>query len=91
MNYGKRFILIDSLSTFALYKTGDEITRFAEMLIDIMNLYDNGNIIILFNIAEDLVKNKYIMDIALHADGIINFLKCAKKYSREVVDSKVLT
>jgi len=82
-----KFILIDSLSTIALYKQESEIAELTKKLIGI----NDDNLLILFNVAEDLVKKPYIKDITSQADEVINVLNCVKKYSREIINSGILT
>lgn len=82
-----KFVLIDSLSTVALYKDGSEVEELAKNLIGI----NDDNLLILLNIAEDLVKKQYVKDITSYADEVINLLSCVEKYSRDVVGPHVLT
>jgi len=86
-----RFVLIDSLTTFALYKNNSEITKLAEILINVRNKDDDENLLVLFNVVEELVKKKCIQDITLHIDEVINVLSCAEKYSQEIINHDLLT
>jgi KaiC/GvpD/RAD55 family RecA-like ATPase len=87
----KKFILIDSLTTLALYKSSYDITRLSEMLIDIIRENTNENSVLLFNVAEDLRDKEFIKDIVLHTDEVINVLNSANQYSRNIVGSNYLT
>lgn len=66
---GKKFIFIDSLSTFALHKPISEILRFSEFLM--RTVKDRKDIVLVFNVAKDLSNKKFIQDVVAHADKII--------------------
>lgn len=86
-----KFILIDSLSTIALYKKESEISKFTEKLTDLIKKDNSDNLLILFNVAEDLVKKPYIKKITSHADEVINVLNQVEDYSRDVINPGNLT
>jgi len=86
-----KFIYVDSLTTVALYKNTSEIKRLTEILMDIINNNDFGNVLIVLNVAEDLSKKKFVKDISNYADEIVNILECDKKYSRDILESSVCT
>ena len=66
---GKKFIFIDSLTTFALHKSISEILRFSEFLM--RQVKDRKDIILIFNVAKDLSQKKFIRDVVAHADQTI--------------------
>ena len=68
----KKFIFIDSLTTIALYKPLSETMRFSEFLIRTVRKNETENMILIFNVAKDLVQEKFIKDIALHVDDVIS-------------------
>jgi len=86
-----KFIIIDSLTTLALYKSESEITKLSDILVDKIRANDFDNVVLLFNVAEDLSDKEFIKDITSHADEVINVLNSAEKYTREVIDPSVLT
>ena len=67
----KKFIFIDSLTTIALYKPFSEIMRFSEFLVGTVRKVDEGNIILIFNVAKDLAQKKFIRDVAFRVDHVI--------------------
>jgi len=85
------FILIDSLNTLSLYKSSEEIIEFADILVQNINKYDSKNIIILFNVAQDLCQKDFIKDIIFNADQVINVLKSIEKYSEDIINPDMLT
>lgn len=86
-----RFVLIDSLTTLALYKSTSDITKLSGEIMDIIKNDDFGNVVVLFNVAKDLSKKKYIRDITTNVDKVINFLNKSGKYSREVINQDLCT
>ncbi|MFH0715003.1 MAG: ATPase domain-containing protein [Candidatus Diapherotrites archaeon] len=68
---GKKFIFIDSLTTFALYKPISETLRFSEFLMRAVKDEKNMILILILNVAKDLSHKKFIQDVVVHADKII--------------------
>ena len=66
---GKKFILIDSLTTFALHKPISETLRFSEFLM--RRVKDSKDIVLILNAAKDLSHKKFIRDVVAHADKTI--------------------
>lgn len=66
---GKKFILIDSLTTFALHKPISETLRFSEFLM--RQVKDRKDIVLILNAAKDLSQKKFIRDVVAHADRTI--------------------
>jgi archaellum biogenesis ATPase FlaH len=66
---GKKFIFIDSLTTFALHKPISETLRFSEFLM--RQVKDKKEVILIFNVAKDLSQKKFIQDVIVHADKTI--------------------
>ena len=65
----KKFIFIDSLTTFALHKPISETLRFSEFLM--RQIKDRKDIVLILNVANDLSQNKFIQDVVAHADKTI--------------------
>jgi archaellum biogenesis ATPase FlaH len=87
----KKFIFIDSLTTIALYKKESEIKKLAKTLIEITNSKYFDNLLILFNVSEDLSSKRFVKDISSYADAVINVLKYDKKYSIDVLKPGICT
>ena len=68
---GKKFIFIDSLTTFALYKPVSETLRFSEFLMRMVKDEKEIILILIFNVAKDLSHKKFIQDVVMHADKTI--------------------
>ncbi|PIN81173.1 hypothetical protein COV11_02560 [Candidatus Woesearchaeota archaeon CG10_big_fil_rev_8_21_14_0_10_30_7] len=66
---GKKFIFIDSLTTFALYKPISETLRFTEFLMQLVK--GEKNTVLILNVAKDLSQKKFIQNVIVHADKII--------------------
>jgi KaiC/GvpD/RAD55 family RecA-like ATPase len=66
----KQFVFIDSLSTITLYKPLSETMRFSEFLIRTVKSHSVDTTLI-FNVAQDFSQKKFIKDIAIHVDKII--------------------
>lgn len=66
---GKKFIFIDSLSTFALHKPISEILRFSEFLM--RSVKNEKDIVLLLSVAKDLSHSRFIQNVIVHADKII--------------------
>jgi len=66
---GKKFIFIDSLTTFALHKPISETFRFSEFLM--RQVKGKKDIVLILNVAKDLSHKKFIQDVVLHADKTI--------------------
>lgn len=65
----KKFIFIDSLTTFALHKPLSEMYRFTEFLMRLVK--SEEEVILIFNVAKDLSNKKFIQNAVAHADKII--------------------
>ena len=66
---GRKFIFIDSLTTFALHKPISETLRFSEFLM--RRVKDSKDIVLILNAAKDLSHKKFIRDVVAHADKTI--------------------
>jgi KaiC/GvpD/RAD55 family RecA-like ATPase len=71
----KKFIFIDSLTTITLYKPLSETMRFAEFLVRTVKKKEVQDVILIFNVAQDLAQKKFIKDIAIQVDEVISVLK----------------
>ncbi|MBN1646285.1 hypothetical protein JW868_04565 [Candidatus Woesearchaeota archaeon] len=68
----KKFIFIDSLSTIALYKPLSETLRFSEFLIRTVKKHkDAEKLYLIFNVAKDLSQKRFIKDIAMKVDEVV--------------------
>jgi KaiC/GvpD/RAD55 family RecA-like ATPase len=65
----KKFIFIDSLTTFALHKPISETLRFSEFLM--RQIKDRKDLVLILNVAKDLSHKKFIQDVVLNADKTI--------------------
>ncbi|DAC73083.1 MAG TPA: hypothetical protein DSN98_01955 [Thermoplasmata archaeon] len=68
----KKFIFIDSLTTMALYKPLSEIMRFSEFLMETVRKENEEKVLLVFNVAKDLVQKKFIRNVAFHVDHVIS-------------------
>ncbi|MEK6959860.1 MAG: hypothetical protein AABX47_01690 [Nanoarchaeota archaeon] len=66
---GKRFIFIDSLTTFALHKPISETLRFSDFLMSLVK--GKKDIILIFNVAKDLSQREFVRDVVMRADKTI--------------------
>ena len=66
---GKKFILIDSLTTFALHKPISETLRFSEFLM--RQVKERKDLVLILNVAKDFSQKKFIQDVVAHADKTI--------------------
>ena len=66
---GKKFIFIDSLTTFALHKPISETLRFSAFLMRAVK--DRKDIVLILNAAKDLSHKKFIQDVVAYADKTI--------------------
>lgn len=78
-----KFIFIDSITTFALYKNPSEIIRFSDYLSNYSKEKIDENLIVVFNVAEVLSNKDYIKDICIHADKVIDIIN---SYKQEIDD-----
>jgi len=72
----KRFIFVDSISTFALHEDLDETLRFPEYLIKSIKDKKIDDVTLIFNIAKDLAKKRYIENINVYANEHIHLGLC---------------
>ena len=66
---GKKFIFIDSLTTFALHKPISETLRFSEFLM--RQVKERKDLVLILNVAKDFSQKKFIQDVVAHADKTI--------------------
>jgi len=71
INSNKKFVFIDSLSTITLYKPLSETLRFSEFLIRTVAKGDINNVALIFNVAKNLSQKKFIKDVVVNVDEII--------------------
>ena len=68
----KRFVFIDSLTTITLYKPLSETLRLSEFLLrTIRKHHDIENISLVVNVATDLAQKRFIKNVALKVDEVI--------------------
>lgn len=72
----KRFVFVDSISTFALHKDFDETMRFPESLINTIKNKKIDDVTLIFNIAKDLTKRRYAENISAYANEHIHLGLC---------------
>ena len=71
-----RFIFIDSLTTMRLYEPLSKVMRLPEFLMNSMEKDEMRNVLLFFNVAENLAKNNYIENISIYADEHIHLGLC---------------
>jgi KaiC/GvpD/RAD55 family RecA-like ATPase len=67
----KVFIFIDSMTTIALYKPLSETMRFSEFLVRTVKHELGRDTLLVFNVAKDLSQKKFIKEIALKVDEVV--------------------
>ena len=72
----KRFVFVDSISTFALHENVDDTLRFPEFLIKSIKDNKIDDVTLIFNIAKDLAKKQYIENINIYANEHIHLGLC---------------
>lgn len=72
----KKFIFVDSLSTFSLHKSFFNISRFPELLIDTVNDNTSGHISCIFNISEDVPHKSFVKHLSSYGNQYIHLGKC---------------
>ena len=72
----KKFVFIDSLSTFTLHESSSKSLMFPELLINTIRANNFENITFIFNIAEDLSRKKYMKNLNNYADEHIHLGLC---------------
>jgi len=76
LSQDKRFVFVDSLSTFALHEEFSETMRFSEFLINTIRKNKINDVIFVFNVAKDLAKRRYIENISVYANEHIHLGLC---------------
>ena len=72
----KRFVFVDSISTYALHENLDKISRFPESLINAIRNRKIDDVNLIFNIANDIAKKRYVENINLYANEHIHLGLC---------------
>ena len=72
----KKFVFIDSLTTLGLHEATSEISRFPKFLIKTLRENDFEDTTLLFNVAKDLTRKRYITNISVYADEHIHLGLC---------------
>ncbi|UCB59139.1 MAG: hypothetical protein JSV67_02230 [Thermoplasmatales archaeon] len=72
----KRFVFVDSISTYALHENLDDISRFPESLINAIKNRKIDDVTLIFNIANDIAKKRYVENINLYANEHIHLGLC---------------
>lgn len=76
LGMGKRFVFIDSLTTFSLHETFSEILRFPELLINTIKRENIEDVQFVFNIAKDLTGRRYVENLSMYANDYIHLGLC---------------
>jgi len=76
LGMGKRFIFIDSLTTFSIHETFTEILRFPELLINKIKRENIDNVKLVFNVAKDLTGRRYVENLNMYANDYIHLGLC---------------
>jgi hypothetical protein len=76
LGMGKRFVYIDSLTTFSIHETFTEILRFPELLINKMKRENIDNVKLVFNVATDLTGRRYVENLNMYAKDYIHLGLC---------------
>ena len=76
LGMGKRFVFIDSLTTFSLHETFTEILRFPELLINTIKRENIDNVKLVFNVAKDLTGRRYVENLNMYANDYIHLGLC---------------
>ena len=72
----KKFVFIDSLTTLGLHEPQSETLRFPEKLINSVQKKNFKDTLLLFNVAKDLTRRRYIENISVYADEHIHLGLC---------------
>lgn len=76
LGMGKRFIFIDSLTTFSIHETFTEILRFPELLINTIKRENIDDVKFVFNIAKHLTGRRYVENLSMYANDYIHLGLC---------------
>ena len=72
----KKFVFVDSLSTFALYKSFSEVLRLPKNLLETLKDSSCGNVTLFFNIAEELSKDILVESMSSYSNEFIHLGLC---------------
>ena len=72
----KKFVFIDSLSTFTLHESSSKSLIFPGLLINTIRANNSENITFIFNIAEDVSRKRYMKNLNNYADEHIHLGLC---------------
>ena len=87
----KKFVFIDSITTMDLVKPDFWTDSFSEFLMNITNKKEFDNVILLVNVAKDLINKKIVKNVSSAADGIFNIDRSRSQYSIELIKPERLT
>ena len=76
LGMSKRFVFIDSLTTFSIHETFTEILRFPELLINTIKRENIDNVKLVFNVATDLTGRRYVENLNMYANDYIHLGLC---------------
>jgi len=71
-----RFVFVDSLTTMALYEPLSKAGKFPDFLMNTIRKNEIENIVLLFNVAEDLMQNRCFGSLSSYADEYIHLGLC---------------
>ena len=76
LGMSKRFVFIDSLTTFSIHETFTEILRFPELLINTIKRENIDDVKFVFNIAKHLTGRRYVENLSMYANDYIHLGLC---------------
>ena len=76
LNSKNRFVYVDSLTTMALYESRPKAFSLPEYLANSIRKNRIENVVLLFNIAEDIIQEKYIDRLSFYSDEHIHLGLC---------------
>lgn len=71
-----RFVFVDSLTTLSLYEPLSKAMNLPKYLMNKMEKNEIRNVVLFFNVAEDLVDKNYIENVCIYADEHIHLGLC---------------
>jgi hypothetical protein len=77
LSQDKRFVFVDSLSTLALHEEFSETMKFPERLINTIRGRNINDVTFVFNIADDLARQRYMKNVDVYANEHIHLGLCA--------------
>lgn len=76
LSQDKRFVYIDSISTLGLHQDFSDTMRFPEYLINTIRNKNINDVTLIFNIAKDLSRQRYVQNLDVYANEHIHLGLC---------------